>query len=443
MRVRKSEENTPMTFNRNEIMPGVWLTCITTDKFKSGCLSINMITQLQRETASLNALIPMVLRRGCKSYPDMESFAGRLDDLYGAGISPTVRKIGEIQSVGLIADFVDGGFVPNKNLFDDVLSLMGEVLLQPAMRKGCFLEEYVESEKEKQLDRLRGRINDKRSYAIQRIIECMCSFEDFAISRLGDEESTENITADSLTQQYYHLLETAPMEVFYVGSCSYKTVRSKLRTMLGDLPRGELDYDIGTDIRMNSVEPQPRYFEDEMAVTQGKLSLGFRLGEIMDDPDYAALYVMNALYGGAVTSKLFMNVREKLSLCYYASSMVDVNKGIMLVYSGIDFDKYEVAYDEILAQLEAVKNGDFTDDDLDYARQAVAAELRTYMDSERDLEHYWLPRNLRGEEYDPMELSALVDTVSREDVIYAARGIVLDAVYFLKGSEEGIVDEEE
>lgn len=443
MRIGKSEENTPMTFNRNEILPGVWLTCITTDKFKSGCVSINMITQLQRETASLNALIPMVLRRGCKSYPDMESFAGRLDDLYGAGISPTVRKIGEIQCIGLIADFVDGAFVPNKNLFDDVLALMGEVLLQPAMKQGCFLEEYVESEKEKQLDRLRGRINDKRSYAIQRIIECMCSFEDFAISRLGDEESTEAITADELTQQYYHLLETAPVEVFYVGSCDCKTVRKKLRAMLKDLPRGELDYEIGTDIRMNSVEPQPRTFEDELAVTQGKLSLGFRLGEIMDDPDYAALYVMNALYGGAVTSKLFMNVREKLSLCYYASSMVDVNKGIMLVYSGIDFDKYDEAYNEILAQLEAVKNGDFTEDDLDYARQAVAAELRTYMDSERDLEHYWLPRNLRGEEYDPMELSALVDQVSREDVIYAASGIVLDAVYFLKGSDEDVEEEEE
>jgi len=406
-------------------------------------LSVHMITQLQRETAAMNALIPMVLRRGCKSYPDMESFAGRLDDLYGAGISPSIRKIGEIQAVGLIADFVDSNYVPNKSLFDEMLELVGEVLLQPAMKQGRFREDYVESEKEKQLDRLRSRINDKRGYAVQRIIECMCTYEDFAISRLGDEESTENITVEDLTRHYHTLLETAPVEVFYVGSRDYKTVRSKLRSVLKDLPRGELDFEIGTDIRMNSVEPQPRYFEEELAVTQGKLSLGFRLGEIMDDPDYAALYVMNALYGGAVTSKLFMNVREKLSLCYYASSMVDVNKGIMLVYSGIDFDKYDEAYNEILAQLEAVQSGDFTDDDLDYARQAVAAELRTYMDSERDLEHYWLPRNLRGEEYDPMELSALVDRVTRKDVINAAKGIVLDAVYFLKGSGEEIEEEEE
>ena len=428
-----------MTLNRNEIMPGVWLTCITTDKFKSGCLSVNMITQLQRETASMNALIPMVLRRGCKSYPDLESFTGRLDDLYGAGISPTVRKIGEIQTVGLIADFVDSHFVPNKNLFDEVLELVGEVLLHPAMKKGCLLEEYVESEKEKQLDRLRSRINDKRSYALQRIIECMCNYEDYAISRLGDEETTEAITAKSLTERWMTLLETAPMEVFYMGGKDFKSVKKMLRKAFRDLPRGELDFDIGTDIRMNTVEPKVRLFTEELAVTQGKLSMGFRLGEIMDDPDYAALYVLNALYGGSVTSKLFMNVREKLSLCYYASSMCDVNKGVMFVYSGIEFDKYDAAYNEILAQLDAVKNGDFTEEELDSARQAVAAELRTYMDSERDLEHYWLSRNLRGEECDPMEMSAMVEAVTREDILNAAQGIVLDAVYFLKGDE----DEEE
>ena len=433
-----------MTLIRNEIMPGVWLTCVTTDKFKSGCLSINMITQLRRETAAMNALIPQVLRRGTRQYPDMESFSGRLDDLYGAGISPTVRKIGEIQTVGLSADFVDGQYVPEYDgLFNQMLELTGQVLLEPVLEKGRFKESYVESEKEKQLDRLRGRINDKRSYAIQRIIECMCTYEDFAISRLGDEETTEDITAEALTQHYYHLLESSPIEIFYVGSCRFKYLRDKLRKVLKDLPRGELDYDIGTDIRMNTVEPRTRHFTEELAVSQGKLSLGFRLGEIMDDPDYASLYVMNALYGGAVTSKLFMNVREKLSLCYYASSMVDVNKGIMLVYSGIDFDKYDDALSEIMAQLKAVQTGDFTDQELQAARRAVAAELRTYMDSERDLEHYWLSRNLRGEENDPMELSRMVDRVTREDVIRAASGIVCDAIYFLKGSDEEEFEEEE
>lgn len=427
-----------MTQIRNEIMPGVWLTCITTDKFKTGCLSINLLTQLSRDTAAMNALIPQVLRRGTRRFPDMEQLSGELDRLYGASIAPAVRKIGEIQSVGLVADFVDGHFVPDQvDLFNDVLTLTCQVLLDPCMDKGQFRASYVENEKQQQLDRLRGRINDKRSYSIQRIIELMCCYEDFAVSRMGDEETTEAITPKALTEQYRHLLETSPIEIFYCGSCRFKYLRDRLLADLKDLPRGEIDYDIGTDIRMNTVEESTRYFTEELAVTQGKLSLGFRLGDIMDDPDaQPALHVMNALYGGAVTSKLFMNVRERLSLCYYASSLLDLSKGLMVVYSGIDFDQYDAALNEILAQLKAVQEGDFTDEELTCARRVVAAELRTYMDSEGDLEHYWLIRNVRGEQDDPMELSEKVSAVTREDVIRAAASIQCDAVYFLRGEDE-------
>lgn len=430
-----------MTLNRNEIMPGVWLTCVTTDKFKTSCMSINLVTQLDRETASLNALIPQVLRRGTQRFPDMESLSGELDRLYGACISPAVRKIGEIQCVGLVADFVDSRYVPNPELFSEALELTAEVLLRPAMEQGQFQEKYVESEKQQQLDRLRGRINDKRSYAVQRIIELMCCFEDYSVSRLGDEDSTQAITPEALTLQYHTLLETSPVEIFYCGSADMDTLKKTLLKCLKDLPRGEINYEIGTDIRMNTVEENTRYYTEELAVNQGKLAIGFRLGDSMDDTDNAAYNVMNALYGGAVTSKLFMNVREKLSLCYYASSMVDLTKGIMIVQSGIDFEQYDAALAEILAQLKAVQDGDFTDEELQAARQAVAAELRTYMDSEGDLEHYWLVRNLRGEDLDPMELAEEVSAVTREDVIHAASTIVCDAVYFLQGSEENEEDE--
>ena len=433
-----------MTLIRNEILPGVWLTCITTDKFKTGCLSISLLTQLQRDTAAMNALIPQVLRRGTRQFPDMEQLAGELDRLYGASIAPAVRKIGEIQSVGLVADFVDGHFVPTQvDMFNDILRLTCQVLLDPVTEHGLFRESYVENEKQQQLDRLRARINDKRSYSVQRIIELMCCYEDFAVSRLGDEETTEAVTARALTEQYHHLLETCPIEIFYCGSCRFKYLRDQLLEDLKDLPRGEIDYDIGTDIRMNTVEDGPRYFTDEMAVTQGKLSIGFRLGEIMDDPDAApALYVMNALYGGSVTSKLFMNVRERLSLCYYASSLLDLNKGLMIVYSGIDFDQYDAALSEILAQLKAVQDGYFTDEELEAARRGVAAELRTYMDNEGDLEQYWLIRNLRGERMDPMALAERVSTVTRADVIRAAAGLVCDAVYFLRGNGEESEEDE-
>lgn len=431
-----------MTLIRNEIMPGVFLNCITTEKFKTGRLSVILLSQLSRETAAVNALIPHVLRRGTRRLPDIEALSGELDRLYGASIAPTVRKIGEIQAVGLMADFVDGPYVPDyEGLFRDTVGLLCEVLLDPCLDNGLLTGAYVESEKRQQLDQLKSRINDKLTYSVQRITELMCCYEDFAVSRRGDEETTEAVTAEALTGQYRHLLETAPVEVFYCGSYPYEHVEALLLERLKDLPRGEIDFDIGTDIRMNAVEEPPRLFTEELAVNQGKLSIGFRLGEVMEDPDYAALYVMNALYGGSVTSKLFMNVREKLSLCYYASSMVDVTKGLLLVYSGIDFDKYDAALAEIFAQLKAVQTGDFTDDELLFAKRAIADALRSTVDSQSDLEHYWLTRNLRGEDCGPMEFSERVEQVTREDVVRAASTLVCDGIYFLKGSGESEEDE--
>ena len=200
------------------------------------------------------------------------------------------------------------------------------------------------------------------------------------------------------------------------------------------MPRGEINYDIGTDIRMNSVDEGVRCFEEELSVTQGKLVMGYRLGDCMEEPDLAAIYVFNAVYGGCVTSKLFMNVREKLSLCYYASSSVDTHKGLMLISSGVDFDKFEAAKAEILAQLEAVKNGDISDEELEAAKKSVASDLRAAMDSQYNLEGFYLANVIDGLDFDPMELAALVEGVGRDDVVSIARSLVPDAVYFLRGN---------
>ena len=184
-------------------------------------------------------------------------------------------------------------------------------------------------------------------------------------------------------------------------------------------------------------------FEDEMSVTQGKLCMGFRLGDCMDEPDFASIYVFNAVYGGSVTSKLFMNVRERLSLCYYASSMVDTHKGLMLVSSGVDFDKVEQAKAEIIAQLDAVKNGDITDDELEAAKRCVASDLRACLDSQGELEGFYLANTIEGLDFTPDELAALVEDVSREDVIKVAESVVLDAIYFLRGNGEAEGEDDE
>lgn len=422
---------------RTELIPGVWLTALRSDKFKTGCLSINLLTQLKRETAAFNAVLPFVLRRGTRFHPDMQTIAAELDSLYGTGVEPIVRKIGEIQCIGFYASFPDRKYLPaGSEVFEKAANLSCEMLLAPNTRGGLFLPAYVESEKEKLLELIRSRVNEKRSYAHFRLLEQMCCYEDYAVSRFGTEDTAESIYYQKLTKYYHSLISASPVEIFYCGSMEASKVANILSDALSGMTRGEINYDIGTDIRMNAVEDKVRSFVDEMSVTQGKLVMGFRLGECMEEPDLAAIYVFNAVYGSGVTSKLFMNVREKLSLCYYASSLVDTHKGIMLVSSGVDFDKVEEAKSEILAQLEAVKSGDISDEELEAARRSVASDLCACLDSQGELEGFYLANTIDGLEFSPDELAALVCDVSREDVIKIASSVVLDAEYFLRGGSE-------
>lgn len=433
-----------MGFNRTELMPGVFLSHLRSDKFKTACMSVTLLTQLRRETAAMNAVIPFVLRRGTTRYSDMEQLSRRMDELYGAAVEPVVRRIGEIQCIGFYGSFPEPDYLPGgEALLGDTCALMAQLLLDPVTRGGLLLPQYVDSEREKLLDIIRSRMNDKRSYALTRCIEEMCCYEDFAVSRFGSESEAENIHYKKLTRHYRELIQTCPVEIFYCGKTDFKAVSAAMRDAFSAMPRGEIDYDIGTDLRMNAVEDHVRFVEEKMDVTQGKLVLGFRLGECMEEPDIPALYVFNAVYGSGATSKLFMNVREKLSLCYYASSAVYLHKGIMLVSSGIEFDKLDAARDEILAQLDSVRRGEITDDELRSAKKSVASDLRAVQDSIGELEGFYLSQALDGLDYGPAELAALAEDVTKEDVQAIAESIECDLIYFLKGSgeEDGSDDE--
>ena len=423
-----------MYTTRIELLPGVFLSTLQTDKFKSDCLSLSLLTALDRETVEKNALLPRVLARGTRAHPDMDALSAACDELYGARLIPVVRKKGEILCVGFYAGFLADRFTPDgSRLLEPAAGLLGELLLSPATRGGLLRKDYVESEKDKLIDDIRARVNDKRSYAAFRLIEEMCAFEPYGCDDMGSLDGASAVSYTELTRHYRQLLQTAPIEIFYCGAAAPARVAAALRDALSTLPRGEIDYDIGTDVRLNTVEASPRFIEETMAVGQGKLCLGFRLGESMEDPDFAALRVFNALYGGTVTSRLFLNVREKLSLCYYASSACDTRKGLLLVSSGIDPENLTAARREILAQLDALRAGDFTDDELAAAKKAVASDLRALTDSPGALEDFSLPQTLIGLEYGPAEAAVFCEEVAREDVIAVAKNAALDAVYFLHG----------
>ncbi len=433
-----------MDVSRREILPGVFLTTLRTDKFKSDCLSVNLLTRLDRETVSLNALLPRVLLRGSAFHPDLDAISAACDELYGARVLPCVRKRGEMLAVGLYAGFLADRFAPDgAALLEPTARLAGELLLTPSTKGGLLRREYVESEKEKLIDDIRAKVNDKRAYAVDRMAEEMFCYEDFGCDDMGTEAGAEAVGYVELTRYYHELLQTAPVEIVYCGAAAPERVAAACTDALITLPRGEIDYELGTDVRMNAVEAAPRRFEETMDVAQAQLVLGFRLGECMEDPDFAAIRVFNALYGGSVTSRLFENVREKLSLCYYVFSACDSFKGVMLVCSGIDPADREQAEAEILAQLEALRRGDFTDEELAHARKYCASALRAATDSPGALEEFWFSQTLKGLDYGPEELAALCEMVSREDVLAVCAGIETDAVYFLHGGADAEEPEEE
>jgi predicted Zn-dependent peptidase len=418
-------------------MPGVWLRAIHTDKFKSSYLGLTMLTPLERETAAANALIPAVLRRGTASHPDLEALSAALDELYGGAIEPVVRKKGETQCIGFVASFLDDAYtLEGDPILEPAAALLGELLLSPRTEGEGFLPDYVHQEQNNLIDRIRAQVNDKRRYASARLCQLMCREEAFGVDKLGDEAHAAAVTPEGLWSRYQQLLRTAEIEVYYCGSAQPERAARALTAALSGLPRDGERLDPECEVRLHA-GPEPQLVEEHMDVSQGKLALGFRTGGITCwEEEYPALVMCNAIFGGTPLSKLFLNVREKLSLCYYASSMLEKMKGLVLVSSGIEFDKYQQAKDEILAQLEAIRRGEIEDWELEGARRALISGHLSTLDDQGQLEEFWLGQAAAGLD---TGLEALVErfaSVTREHVAAAAQRLELDTVYFLNGQED-------
>ena len=416
---------------RQRLLPNVYFTYLPSEKFKTGCLSAQLVTPLRRETAGLNALLVNVLSRGTAEYPDMAALSRRLDMLYGAGLEPTVRKRGEAQLFGFVASFVDERFLPEgERLLEPVADLLGELFCHPATRNGRLDWDYVRSERENLADFIRADVNDKDSYAALRLIEEMCAGEPYGVRRMGRAEDVEKISPQRLDRHYRRVLGEARLELFYCGSARYERVRGALERAFAALPRKGPEAEIPTVFREAPAEP--RTVVEERDVGQGKLCVGFRSGS----RDAPALRLVNALFGGTDNSKLFRNVRERLSLCYYADSTYHRRKGLITAAAGIGPEQFQPALDEIMAQLEAVRRGDWEDWELESARNILRNSLRVMEDSARAMEDFCLGQAAVGGHETPAEIARSLEAVTKERIMDAAASVRPDTVYFLRGRGE-------
>ena len=423
-----------MNKTRKMLLPGVFLTVLHTDKFKTNCLSMSLIRPLCREEAALNALLPDVMLRGCGMCPDMTAISAWLDQRYGAGVQSTVRKKGEVQAIGLFMDYINERYtLEGENLTEDVCRLMGSFLLDPVLENGAFRADYVEGEKINLINAIESQINDKRTYAAIRLREEMFADEPYGVSKYGSPEDVAAITPEALYAHYQHILATSQIELIFTGDADTACLEATLREVFAALPRTQMT-EVGTT--PGAMPETVREVTEQMELTQAKLVMGFRTGITAGDANYPALLMLNGVYGGSLTSKLFMNVREKMSLCYYASSGIDRVKGVMVVSSGIDTRQYETARKEILAQLEACKRGDITEEELESTRSYLISSLKTGEDSPYNLDDFQLGQVIGGVDYTAESLAESLKTVTIPDIQAAAELLRLDTVYFLRGEAE-------
>ena len=414
---------------------GVELVSVRTDKFKTGVFSVSLAVPMAAETVTGNALLGDVLYRGSRTHPDIEAISRATDELYGASVGPGVRQRGESQCVCFSGSFIDDRYsLDGTAVLEPALALTGELLLDPDTADGAFRTDYVAGEGANLADQIRARVNEKRGWSIFRLTQEMCVGEAYALDKLGDAEQAEHMTAAALWQRYQALLGQARVVFYYGGAAHPDRVEEAVRASFAPLIRPRL----GKLECQGKARPDGpvRQVEDRMDVTQGKLAMGFRTGGVTCwEEEYPAMAMCNAVFGGTTLSKLFMNVREKLSLCYYASSTLEKMKGLILVSSGIEFDKFQQARDEILHQLEEIRQGNMEDWELEGTRRTMIGAHLATLDVQDRQEDFWLGQTAASLETGIEELVAQLEQVTREQVAQAAQKLELDTIYFLKGTE--------
>ncbi len=412
------------------LSPGITLRCVHSTRFKQGRLTVQFLLPMSREEASKNALLPAVLLRGTEKYPDMQSISRHLDGLYGASAGELVRRIGDWQTTGFACSFTEDRFaLPGDAIFAPVAAFLGELLRRPLTENGVFCGEFVESEKRNLLSELDAIRNDKAAYAASRMLEILCDGDSFAIPRLGDRETLSAITARSLYDHYQKVLRQCPVELFYVGSVPADRVAQALQPLFAGLDRNYVNL---PDQRPFPSVPCRRVTE-KMDIAQSRLNLAFVTDITCSDSRYPALMLLNTVYGGGAASKLFTNVREKMSLCYSVGSDVYGTKGIATVAAGIDGQKGETARAEILRQLQLCRDGEISDGELHAARQVMLSALNTVHDSTRSIEGYYSTALLTGRDPDLDAYRAALLAVTKQDLVEAAGSLTLCCDYFLEG----------
>ncbi|MFB0841127.1 EF-P 5-aminopentanol modification-associated protein YfmF [Paenibacillus oleatilyticus] len=421
-------------FERGTVQ-GVRVHVLPTEQFKTYALSVYVGSPLQEDTVTPNALIPFVLRRGSKAYPETKQFREKLDDLYGAGFGFDVYKRGDYQMLQFRMDVIQDDFVSSPQpLLDQAIQFLGEAITQPATEGGTLVRKYIDSEKTTLQKRLESIVNDKIRYAAERCIAEMCSSEPYRLHPLGSIDRIPSIEAEALTERYEALLRQSPIDIYVVGNTNLEQVLPLIERYFA--ARGERTSDYSLRAEHRSVG-QVKEVVERLDVNQGKLNMGLRVRTSYADDSYPSALLYNGILGGYPHSKLFTNVREKASLAYYASSRLDGHKGILTIQSGIEIANYEKAVSIIKEQLKAMEEGQISDTELQQTKAMITGHLRELQDSAFELIAFDFNNRLSGADRTVPALIEAVEQTDKEQIRRMARQVQLDTIYFLRDNKGG------
>lgn len=421
-----------MEYKQTEIKKGIKLHTIKTEKFKTNLIAIMLTTKLNRENVTKNALIPAVLRRGTKNLTTQEEINKKLEEMYGASLDCGLDKTGDNQVLKFYIETVNDEFLPQEaeNMLKTSLEKIFEFVFNPYLENGCFKKEYVEQEKENIKQIIDGKIDNKARYSLDRCIEEMYKDKPYGLYKYGYVEDMKNINEKNLYEYYQQLINECKIDIFVSGIIDEETENIiKNNENIIKLKDREPQYNEHEIIAKRTEKEND--VQESMDVTQGKLIIGMDL-DIDDDNLRFDVMIYNSIFGGSANSKLFQNVREKASLAYTASSSYYRFKNNIFINCGIEINNYEKALEIIKQQIEDMKKGDFTDEEVENAKKGIIASIKT-IDDEQDTEiTYFFSQELSKSKCNIEQYMQRISEVTKDKVVDVANKVSINTVYFLK-----------
>ena len=412
---------------------GYALTAIKTNKFKTNLISVSFQSVINRKTVTKRSLLPYVLRGATEKYPSEKALNTYLESLYGASLSTTVEKRGMTHNIKFYLSLANEKFLGHQEpLLEEGVELLKEVILKPLLVDGAFKEQVVDVEKRLLKEYIESIYDDKVSYSLQKLVENMCQNETFSINSIGYAEDLAAINGKNLMQTYEEMLNEDQVSVTVVGDIDPQHVYETFKKHF-DFAHRSVNQEV-IDHQDKEVQ-EVKVIKEVQDISQGKLNIGYRTHTRIDDADYLPLLVFNGIFGGYAHSKLFMNVREKESLCYYCASRLDNYKGVMYVYSGIESQNYDKALKIIDEQLKDMVAGNFSEKEIDLAKKSLINSKLESMDQASGMMAHEALNKLLKQPLTVEEWVAAVNAVTSEQVVAVAKKITEDTIFFLTGKE--------